>query len=191
MDQVRQSTEQTLLVELSIWFPSLVRATLALKQASKPAVLDYFAVAYRAPAELANVRGFSFGLTRLDVRDGVDGHDLYGNTSGAGRFQVSLSPSIDVAANFYGTTSNAITNNSPQPLAAAFTSTQRFPRAVEGVTFHPDFNNPDQGRRNSIWAASIRFTQRINEDCLLYRRLSKGFDAPPELQWTGFRSALS
>lgn len=108
--------------------------------------------------------GFSFGLTRLDVRDGVDGHDLYGNTSGAGRFQVSLSPSVDLAANFYGTTSNAITNNSPQPLAAAFTSAQRFPRAVEGVTFHPDFNNPDQGRRNSIWAASIRFTQRINQD---------------------------
>ncbi|HYJ87902.1 MAG TPA: TonB-dependent receptor [Pyrinomonadaceae bacterium] len=107
--------------------------------------------------------GFSFGLTRLDVRDGVDGQDLYGNTSGAGRLQVSLSPSVDLAANFYGTTSNAITNNSPQPLAASFTPTQPFPRAVEGVTFHPDFNNPDQGRRNSIWAASIRFTQRINE----------------------------
>jgi vitamin B12 transporter len=108
--------------------------------------------------------GFSFGLTRLDVRDGVDGQDRYGSTSGAGRFQISLSPSVDVAANFYGTTSNAITNDSPQPLAAAFTSTQRFPRAVAGITFHPDFNNPDQGRRNSIWAASIRFMQRINED---------------------------
>ncbi len=108
--------------------------------------------------------GFSFGLTRLDFRDGIDGQDSYGNTSGAGRFQVSLSPSVDLAANFYGTTSNAITNNSPQPLPAAFTLAERFPRAIEDVTFHPDFNNPDQGRRNSIWAASIRFTHRLNEN---------------------------
>lgn len=108
--------------------------------------------------------GFSFGLTRLDVRDGVDGNDRYGNTSGTGRFQFSLSPAIDVAVNFYGTSSNARTNNNPQPLAAAFTSTERFPRAVAGSTFQPDFDNPDQGRRNSIWAASIRFTQRINQN---------------------------
>lgn len=107
--------------------------------------------------------GFSFGLTRLDVRHGVDGNDQYGNTSGAGRFQVQVTPSIDIAANFYGTTSNAITNNSPQPLPAATSSTEKFPRAIEGITFHPDFNNPDQGRRNSILVGSVRFTQRVSE----------------------------
>jgi len=107
--------------------------------------------------------GFSFGLTRLDVRRGVDGNDQYGNTSGAGGLQFVVTPAIDVSANFYGTTSNAITNNSPQALAGAFASGERFPRAVEGVTFHPDFNNPDQGRRNSIWVASVRLKQRVNE----------------------------
>jgi vitamin B12 transporter len=107
--------------------------------------------------------GFSFGLSRLDVRRGIDGNDQYGNTSGAGRFQFAATPSIDIAANFYGTTSNAITNNNPQPLPAATTSTTPFPRAVEGVTFRADFNNPDQGRRNAIWVGSIRFTQRVNE----------------------------
>jgi outer membrane cobalamin receptor len=107
--------------------------------------------------------GFSFGLTRLDVRHGVDGNDQYGNTSGAGRFQFDLTPSIEIAANFYGTTSNAITNNNPQALAAALTSTEKFPRAVEGVTFLPDSNNPDQGRRNSIVVGSVRLTQRLNE----------------------------
>ena len=45
--------------------------------------------------------GFSFGLSRTDVRKGVDGNDQYGNTSGTGRFQIALTPSIDVAANFY------------------------------------------------------------------------------------------
>jgi vitamin B12 transporter len=107
--------------------------------------------------------GFSFGLTRLDVRRGIDGNDQYGNTAGAGRFQFAVTPSIDIAANFYGTTSNAITNDSPQPLAAATSSTEKFPRAIPRVTFQPDFNNPDQGRRNAIWVGSVRFTQRVNE----------------------------
>src|SRR5262249_51779952 len=31
--------------------------------------------------------GFSFGVSRLDVRHGVDGNDQYGNSSGAGRLQ--------------------------------------------------------------------------------------------------------
>jgi vitamin B12 transporter len=107
--------------------------------------------------------GFSFGLTRLDVRRGVDGNDQYGNTAGVGRFQFQVTPSIDIAANFYGTTSNAITNNSPQALAAATSSTEKFPRAIEGVTFRPDFNNPDQGRRDSIWVGSVRLSQRVNK----------------------------
>jgi vitamin B12 transporter len=112
---------------------------------------------------LGSRAGFSFGLTRLDVRRGVDGNDEYGNTSAAGRFQFEVTPSVNIAANFYGTTSNARTNNNPQPLAAATASGESFPRAIEGVTFQPDFNNPDQGRRNSILVGSIRFTQIVNQ----------------------------
>lgn len=124
---------------------------------------------------LGSRTGFSFGVTRLDVRNGIDGNDRYGNTSGAGRFQFALSPAIDVSANFYGTSSNARTNDSPQALTGAFTSPDRFPRALEGVTFHPDFDNPDQGRRNAIWVASVRFSQRINSSVsytLAYQRVS-------------------
>ena len=119
--------------------------------------------------------GFSFGLSRTDVRKGVDGNDQYGNTSGTGRFQIALTPSIDVAANFYGASSNARTNDSPQPLPGAFASTQPFPRAIEGDTFHADFENPDQGRRNSIWVAAIRFSHRVNQNVsytIAYQRVS-------------------
>src|SRR5215813_8152278 len=35
---------------------------------------------------LGSRAGYSFGLTRLDVRRGIDGNDEYGNTAGAGRF---------------------------------------------------------------------------------------------------------
>ncbi len=124
---------------------------------------------------LGSRAGFSFGVTRLDVRDGIDGNDRYGNTSGAGRFQISLSPTIEVAANFYGSSSNARTNDSPQALAGAFTLPDRFPRAIAGVTFQPDFDNPDQGRRNAIWVASVRFSQRINSSVsysVAYQRVS-------------------
>ena len=125
--------------------------------------LALFRERVRGAGGIGSRAGFSFGLTRLDVRRGIDGNDQYGNTAGAGRFQFAVTPSIDIAANFYGTTSNAITNNSPQPLAAATSSLEKFPRAIEGVTFRPDFNNPDQGRRNSILVGSVRFTQRANE----------------------------
>src|SRR5438067_8561971 len=107
--------------------------------------------------------GFSFGLTRIDVRHGVDGNDQYGNTGGGARFQFDATPSINIAANFYGTISNARVNNSPFALPAAFTSVEQYPLAVEGVTFQPDTNNPDQGRRNRLLVASVRLTERVND----------------------------
>jgi iron complex outermembrane receptor protein len=107
--------------------------------------------------------GFSFGLTRFDVRRGVDGQDEYGNTAGSGRVQFNPTQGITVAANFYGTISNARQNESPVALPAAFTGTERFPKAVEGVTFQPDFNDPDHGRRNRVLVGSLRFTQSIND----------------------------
>ena len=106
--------------------------------------------------------GFSFGLSRIDVRHGVDGQDEYGNTAGSGRFQINPTRSSTLSANFYGTISNARINDSPFALAAAFTSGQ-FPRAVEGQNFHADLNNPDEGRRNRLLVGSVRFTQQLNE----------------------------
>ena len=146
--------------------------------------LELFRERLQGTSGIGRRAGFSFGLTRFDVRRGVDGNDQYGNTAGAGRFHFELTPSIDIAANFYGTTSNAITNNNPQALAAATTSLERFPRAIEGVTFRPDFNNPDQGRRNSIFVGSVRFTQRINETLsytVAYQKVStrrRNYDGP-------------
>jgi vitamin B12 transporter len=107
--------------------------------------------------------GFSFGLTRIDVRHGVDGNDQYGNTGGGARFQFDATPSVSISANFYGTISNARVNNSPFALPAAFTSGQQYPTALEGFTFQPDTNNPDQGRRNRLLVASVRLTQRVND----------------------------
>ena len=128
--------------------------------------------------------GYSFGLTRLDVRSGVDGDDEYGNTAGSGRAQFNLTQSITVATNFYGTISNARRNESPVALAAAFTGPETYPRAVEGLTFQPDFNDPDLGRRNRVLAGSLRFTQAASDRLsytIAYQRVSarrRFYDGP-------------
>ncbi|OLE50915.1 MAG: hypothetical protein AUG51_25400 [Acidobacteria bacterium 13_1_20CM_3_53_8] len=119
--------------------------------------------------------GFSFGLSRIDVRRGVDGNDEYGNTGGGGRVQFNATPSITLSANFYGTISNARVNDSPIALPAAFASNALNPRAVEGVTFQPDLNNPDEGRRNHLLVGSVKLSHRVNEILsysLAYQRVS-------------------
>lgn len=107
--------------------------------------------------------GYSFGLTRIDVRRGVDGNDEYGDTAVGARVQFDATPSITIGANFYGTLSSARVNNDPFALPAAFASGEKYPPAVENVTFQPDTNNPDQGRRNQLFVASVRLTERVNE----------------------------
>jgi vitamin B12 transporter len=119
--------------------------------------------------------GFVLGVNRLDVRNGIDGDDAFGNTGFAGRLQYNPTPSITIAGNLFGNIANARVNDSPFPLDAAFISSQRFPDAVAGVTFQPDFNNPDQGRRNRLLVGSGRFSQVVSDTVsysFAYQRVS-------------------
>jgi vitamin B12 transporter len=119
--------------------------------------------------------GYELGANRVDVRDGIDGDDAYGNTGFAGRLQFHPTDSITIGANLYGTIANARLNDSPFALPAAFSSSQRFPDAVPGVTFQPDFNNPDQGRRQRLIVAAGRFTHVANDQIsysVAYQRVS-------------------
>ncbi len=119
--------------------------------------------------------GFSLGLNRLDVRRGVDGADEYGNSAGGGRFVFNPSPAVTVAANFFGTIGNARVNDSPFALPAAFGTFETFPHAVAGTNFQPDFNNPDQGRRNRLLVGSIRLSHQLSQSVsytIAYQRVS-------------------
>jgi vitamin B12 transporter len=119
--------------------------------------------------------GFELGANRVDVRNGIDGDDAYGNTGFAGRLQFNPTPSITIAANLFGNIANARVNDSPFPLEAAFGTSERFPKAVAGVTFQPDFNNPDQGRRNRLLVGAGRFSQVVSDSVsysVAYQRVS-------------------
>lgn len=119
--------------------------------------------------------GFNLGINRIDVRRGVDGDDQYGDTIGSGRLQFDISPSLMIVVNGYGTIANARLNDSPFALPAAFGTGQAFPRAVAGQNFQPDFDNPDQGRRNRLLVGSGRLTHRISETVsytIAYQRVS-------------------
>jgi iron complex outermembrane receptor protein len=119
--------------------------------------------------------GFELGVNRLDVRNGIDGDDAYGNTGFAGRLQLNPTPSITISANLLGNIANARVNDNPFPLSAAFGTSDRFPNAVAGVTFQPDFNNPDQGRRNRLLVGSGRFSQVVSDTVsysVAYQRVS-------------------
>jgi vitamin B12 transporter len=125
--------------------------------------LALFRERIKGAGSLGQRSGYSFGVTRIDVRRGVDGNDEYGNTVGAGRWQFNVRPTVTITANFYGTISNARLNDSPFALPAAFTGSARYPLAVEGGTFHTDFNDPDEGRRNRVLVGSVRLTQQVND----------------------------
>lgn len=107
--------------------------------------------------------GFDLGVNRIDVRNGIDGDDAYGNTGFAGRLHINATPSITITANLFGNIANARLNDSPIALPAAFVTGESFPKAVAGVNFQTDFNNPDQGRRNRLLVGSGRFSQVVND----------------------------
>ncbi len=124
--------------------------------------LSLFRERLKGSSSLGRRSGISFGLSRIDVRKGVDRNDEYGNTVGAARGSFNPRPSITISANFYGTISYARLNDNPFALPAAFTR-GLYPQAISGVTFQPDFNNPDQGRRNRVLVGSVKFAQQVND----------------------------
>lgn len=124
--------------------------------------LGLFRERIRSAGGLGKRAGYSFGLTRLDVRNGVDGNDEYGDTVGTARLQFNVTPRITIAANFYGTIANGRINDSPFALPGAFNAGV-FPAAVEGVSFHSDLNNPDEGRRNRVLVGSVRWSQQLSD----------------------------
>ena len=64
--------------------------------------------------------GFELGVNRVDVRNGIDGDDAYGNTGFAGRLQFNPTPSITIAANLFGNICKRSRERQSVPTAGRF-----------------------------------------------------------------------
>jgi len=153
--------------------PETASAGLHFELGAEAGGLQTFRERLRISGGSAQRFGFSAAVNRVDVRSGVDGADQYGNTGAAGRLLFAPTSSVTIAANFYATIANARLNDSPFALPGAFTGGS-FPRAIAGTNFQPDFNNPDQGRRNRLLLGSIKLSHQLNEHfaySLAYQRV--------------------
>jgi iron complex outermembrane receptor protein len=146
--------------------------------------LGLFRERFQGSGGLGSRAGYSFAATRLDVRKGVDGHGLYGDTALLGRFQFHVTPAIAIFVNFYGTIADGRVNDSPFALPAAFNSGARYPLAVAGQTFQPDVDNPDEGRRTRTLIGSVRLTDEVSDQLsytIAYQHVSvdrRNFNGP-------------
>lgn len=133
---------------------------------------------FRARLQLAGggkQLGYALGVHRLDVRSGIDGDDEYGNTVGSGRFQFHPTQSIALTGTVYSTIANARLNDSPFALPTAFAGPTRYPEAKAGFNYQPDFNNPDQGRRNRLFVGAVKLAQEVRNAIsysLTYQRVT-------------------
>jgi len=109
--------------------------------------LAQFRERVRGSGGIGKRAGFSFGLSRVDVRHGVDGNDEYGNTAGSGRFQLHPTRSSTLSLNFYGTTSNARINDSPLRFRQPSSANIRAPLKLQRSTL---IEQSGPGRRNRL-----------------------------------------
>jgi vitamin B12 transporter len=122
---------------------------------------------------------YSAGASHLNVARGIDRQDAARNTSGQGRVVLCLSPTATISGRLYAGTSFVQINNSPdvigtlpptgivdaRPLSRA--ELRRFESGVpttqlqvNGATFIPDANDPDNSAANRFFNGAITFGHR-------------------------------
>ncbi len=105
---------------------------------------------------------YSFGLSHLNVADGVDGNDSVRNTSVQGRAQVKLGPTSSLAFRFYDANAKLDLNESPEALGAL--PPTGIIDAVADGNYVPNADDPDSQRDASFTSALVTFEQRPRED---------------------------
>src|SRR6185436_2983744 len=64
--------------------------------------LALFRERFKGSGGIGKKVGYSFGITRLDVRSGIDGNDEYGNTAGGTHWEFNVSPRMTISTNVFG-----------------------------------------------------------------------------------------
>lgn len=155
---------------------------------------------------------YSVGLSRLDVRDGVDGDDEARNTDGQGTLVVQLSPATALTGRIWAGRSGADLNGSPSadlvpvaniPASGVVEGRALAPEQVRRLlagqavdygdaTFVPNLDNPDYRRRAQLFTGSVVLTHHLSDRASLrgtYQRVrtSRTFEDGP--RGPGFQPA--
>ena len=125
---------------------------------------------------------YSFGLSHLNVADGVDGNDSVRNTSVQGRAQLKIGSTSSLAIRFYGANAKLDLNESPEALGEL--PEAGIIDAVADGNYVPSADDPDSTRDASFTSTLVSFEQRPRDDfgyTVRYHGLFTGrnfFDGP-------------
>jgi vitamin B12 transporter len=111
-----------------------------------------------------NKFGYSIGVSRTNVSEGIDGDDDASNTGFNGRFDFRLKSQTQIFARFFVSDAFVKLNSNPfvinpQPFGIGTPVVN----AVRGVNFQIDQNDPDLNRKSSIYNGQIRLIQKLGE----------------------------
>jgi vitamin B12 transporter len=125
---------------------------------------------------------YSVGMSRLDVRNGVDGDDSARNTDAQGTVAVQFSPATALTGRIWAGRSSADLNGSPStsgippgniPASGVVTARELAPDQVRRVitgqridygdaTFIPNLDNPDYSRHANLFTGALVLTHHLS-----------------------------
>jgi vitamin B12 transporter len=130
---------------------------------------------------------YSAGVSRLDVRDGVDGDDSARNTDGQGTVAVQFSPATALTGRVWAGRSSADLNGSPSttgippaniPASGVITAralaSDQVQRLIAGpsvdygdATYIPNLDNPDYSRHANLFTGALVLTHHLSSSASL------------------------
>ena len=109
--------------------------------------------------------GFNLGLSRTVYTKGIDGQDNAHNTNFQSRVDFRPLKSTDLSARFFVSDAYVRLNAEPDTAGTSPGSNSTIVRAVPGVTFFPDLNDPDSFQRSQFFdgqfVATHIFSNRV------------------------------
>lgn len=130
--------------------------------------LGFLREAARVSGSLRDRLSYSIGAARTDTNSGIDGQDIFRDTSVGTSLRYLPTPSLQVSAVFNYNNSFFNLNDSPFPIGPAG---NEFGYALGSGTiagFVPDLNDPDAFRKTELFQGSVTLRHRLSSQLSYY-----------------------
>ena len=125
--------------------------------------LEFFQERFSSDGSLGDRFHYSFGAIRSDVNAGVDGDDVFRNTSLNSMLQFDLHPDIKVSGIFhYSDTPRIDLNSSPFPIGPEGNELGYAVGEGPVAGFVEDLDDPDNRRESSLFTGIFNWEHRLN-----------------------------